>query len=148
VKLPSSSIELFNDTQASLPVDSSTFQVLSSLVEEGEECSFQLLEAVVVTESRIREINREYLEHDYVTDIITFRYDANKGTSSIEGTLYCCWTRISEQAKDYDETPEREFHRVLIHGLLHLAGYQDQSEEEQSIMRQRENYYLDKFEER
>lgn len=148
MKLPASSIELFNDTGASLPVDSSTFQALAKLVEEGEDCSFQLLEAVAVTETRIREINREYLDHDYVTDIITFRYDENKGFSRIEGTLYCCWSRISEQAKDYNETPGREFHRVLLHGLLHLAGYRDQTEEDQSTMRRQENYYLDKLNER
>lgn len=143
---PPSSITLFNETTASLPVDSSTFQSLVELVKKGEGCTFHLLEAVVVTEERIREINRQYLDHNYTTDIITFRYDENKEPVDIEGTLFCCWSRIREQAKEYDEHPEREFQRVLIHGLLHLVGYEDRTEKNRSVMKARESHYLEKFE--
>ncbi len=139
------SIQLFNETSSSLPLDQNTFQKLAEGLAAGENCSFRMLEAVIVGEERILKINQTYLEHDYVTDIITFRYDEGS-KNNIEGTLYCCWPRIQEQADEYGETAEKELKRVLLHGLLHLVGYKDDTDEHQSEIRAKENQYLKELE--
>ncbi len=140
-----SGLYLFNETSRSLPVDRATIRKITGLIEEHESCHFQLIETVFVDEEAIVRLNQTYLERDYVTDIITFRYDEAASDQQIEGTLYCCAPRIYEQAKDYNQPFEGEFNRIVIHGLLHLTGYDDQSEEDRQEMRNREAFYLERL---
>jgi rRNA maturation RNase YbeY len=142
-----SGLYLFNETIHSLPVDRATISKITDLIEEKESCGFSLIETVFVDEEAIVQLNKEYLGRDYVTDIITFRYDEQTADQGIEGTLYCCAPRIYEQAKEYNQPPEREFNRIIIHGLLHLTGYDDQAKEAQQKMREREAFYLEKLRE-
>ena len=140
-------LHLFNETEESIPFDKPTLQHLAKLVEEGENCKFTLLETVVVDEDHIVRVNQQYLDRDYVTDIISFRYDEEQeNNQNIEGTLYCCWPRIREQAQEFGETPDREFRRIVIHGMLHLSGYEDQSSGQKTNMTEKENLYLSRFE--
>lgn len=139
-------LQLFNRSGRSIPLDENGALSLLRLVEEGEGCSFALIELVYVKAERMREINRQYLGHDYLTDIITFRYDEEKEGEDMEGTLYCCARRIREQAGEYGEPADREFRRVFVHGLLHLAGYGDDSPEDRKNMRVLEDRYLDRWE--
>lgn len=106
-----------------------------------------MIEAVYVDEPEIIRINQEHLERDYVTDIITFRYDDDPEHRHVEGTLFCCAPRITEQAGEFNSSEEREFRRILIHGLLHLLDYEDQTDDERRQMRKLENRYLDLFDE-
>ena len=101
-----------------------------------------MIEVVYVNEEGIIDINKEYLNRDYVTDIISFNYNEANQQDPIEGTLFCCAPRIFEQAAEINEKPESEFFRILIHGLLHLIGYDDLSDEERANMRAKENFYL------
>lgn len=135
-------IRIFNQSECSIPLTESDFQSVASAIMNQEDCTFVFVEVVYVNEDEIIRINREYLDHDYITDIISFRYDDPQVDTGIEGTLFCCASRISEQAKEYQEPEKREFLRVFIHGLLHLAGYDDQSEAEKASMRSREDFYL------
>lgn len=137
-------IQLFNESGETIPLDLSSIRTCVAEVSEHENYFFALLEIVYVDESSIIEINKEYLERDYVTDIITFRYDEDDSNKNIEGTLYCCAQRIHEQASELDQEPETEFKRILIHGLLHLCGYDDQSTEAKKEMTAKENFYLEK----
>ncbi|MGK7370747.1 MAG: rRNA maturation RNase YbeY, partial [Candidatus Halalkalibacterium sp. M3_1C_030] len=121
--------QLFNESGKEIPIDLEIIRKCLSEVKAKEDCSFSLLEVVYVDESGIVEINQEYLERDYVTDIISFRYDEDEYNMNIEGTLFCCAQRIYEQAHELNEDIEKEFKRILIHGLLHLCGYDDQSSE-------------------
>ena len=84
-------------------------------------------------------INVEFLNHDTYTDIITFDYSVG---DELIGDLYISTERVSENAKEFKESLEDELNRVLIHGLLHLCGYKDKTEEEAKLMRIKENYYL------
>ena len=135
-------IQLFNQTSCSLPVSEAQIRQIASVLSQHENCSFLLLEVVFVDEEEIVRINKEYLGHRYITDIITFRYDKKDYNSGIEGTLYCCAPRIKEQALEYDVPAENEFRRIVIHGLLHLIGYDDQSERAQRQMTEKEDFYL------
>jgi rRNA maturation RNase YbeY len=96
-----------------------------------------------VDEDEIVRINKDHLDRDYVTDIITFRYDEPEDKEQIEGTMFCCAPRITEQAKEFNESPKREFLRIYIHGLLHLIGYEDKSDEQKKLMTGKENTYMD-----
>jgi probable rRNA maturation factor len=135
-------IQIFNPSGEKLPVSPNNLNLLLSKVEAGERVSFGMLELVYVDEDEIIRINKEHLKKDYITDIITFRYDEDAQDKHIEGTLYCCATRIMEQAIEFGASPEHEFYRVFIHGLLHLAGYDDASKSEKNQMTDRENHYL------
>lgn len=137
-------IEIFNQTKRFLPLSQSDCQAVASIIMRHEDCSFDFVEVVYVDENEIIRINKEHLERDYITDIISFRYDESDTNHNIEGTLFCCAPRISEQAGEFNEPEKKEFQRILIHGLLHLAGHDDQSEEEKNKMTSRENFYLEK----
>jgi len=86
-------------------------------------------------------VNRKYLNHDYYTDIITFDYVKGK---TVSGDIFVSLPRIFENAEMHNTSTDKELHRVLAHGLLHLSGYKDKSEEEQIIMRGKEDFYLAK----
>ncbi len=84
-------------------------------------------------------INQDYLQHDYYTDIITFDYVKGK---KISGDIFVSVTRVSENAPLLSKSFEEELHRVIAHGVLHLCGYKDKTEEEIKEMRSKEDFYL------
>jgi len=86
------------------------------------------------------EVNKEYLNHDTFTDIITF--DLSTEENQIEADIYISIERIKENAAKWNSTFCDELHRVMIHGVLHLLGYSDKSEGEKQEMRLKENHYL------
>lgn len=85
------------------------------------------------------QVNRDYLQHDYYTDIITFDYVKGK---TISGDIFVSLPRISDNASTLSKNFEDELHRVLAHGILHLCGYMDKTEEEEKEMRSKEDFYL------
>lgn len=87
-------------------------------------------------------VNQDYLQHDYYTDIITFDYVKGKTISS---DIFVSLPRISENASTLSKDFDEEFRRVLAHGILHLCGYKDKTEEEQQEMRSKEDFYLHQF---
>lgn len=140
--LKETEVSVFNESGSSVPIDERIARKCISEVARQEACSFNMIEIVYVDEERIKDVNIKHLDHHYVTDIITFRYDENPSNINIEGTLFCCAQRITEQADEYEEDKDTEFKRVLIHGLLHLAGYDDRTDEQKQVMRKREDFYL------
>ncbi len=94
-------------------------------------------------------INREFLGHDYYTDIITFDYspdfEIQYGSGSISGDIYISIDTVRHNAEIYGEGFERELHRVIVHGLLHLIGFDDVTPELQLEMRAQEERALKKL---
>lgn len=135
-------IQIFNETDLSLPIEQSSFVDLAETVSRNEDCSFRFVEIVYVDEQEIVRINKEHLKRDYITDIISFRYDDSVDNKAIEGTLFCCAPRLVEQAHEFNETVRNEFLRIYIHGLLHIAGYNDQTDAQKKEMTAKENLYL------
>ncbi len=132
--LPSyESIQLFNTTAESLPINQAQLQRLAHLTAEKQNAAFELVEVVYVDAETIVEINKTYLERDYVTDIITFRLDEGD-LMAIEGTIYCCVARIKEQAIELEQDEATEFARIAVHGLLHLTGMDDQNPTNKAAM--------------
>jgi probable rRNA maturation factor len=85
-------------------------------------------------------INQDFLDHDTYTDIITF--DLSEYEDELESEIYVSVERIEENAKHFETTFERELHRVIFHGVLHLCGYKDKSPEDEKLMRQKEDECL------
>lgn len=135
-------LSVHNPSQFNLPVNAPALERLLQIIEKEENSSFSLVEVVYVDEEGIIEINKEYLDRDYVTDIISFNYEDDP-EEGIEGTLYCCAPRIAEQSRELESDPEQEFYRIFIHGLLHLVGYEDSTTEEKEAMTKLENHYLE-----
>ena len=88
------------------------------------------------------DLNIEFLEHDTLTDIISFDYTLGK---LISGDVYISVERVKENAEDFGVAFDNELSRVMIHGILHYCGYQDKSESEEAEMRSKENYYISKL---
>lgn len=87
-------------------------------------------------------INKEYLNHDYYTDIITFPYKQGK---EIESDIFISIDRIEENATTFESFFERELLRVMAHGLLHLMGFKDKTDEDKIEMTEKEDWAIEKF---
>ena len=135
------SVALYNESGHPIPLTPArAAQIAGQLIAAEAPAGAALLELVYVDEAEILRINREYLQHNYVTDIITFSY--HEPGAPVEATLFCCAPRISAQAKELNQPETAEFERVLIHGLLHACGYEDGTPEEKNRMTRREDHYL------
>jgi rRNA maturation RNase YbeY len=86
------------------------------------------------------EVNRKYLNHDYYTDVITFDYTEGK---RVAGDIFISLDTVQANAIEFKATYEEELHRVIVHGVLHLMGFKDKSEEEILLMRQSEENALE-----
>ena len=87
----------------------------------------------------LHKLNIEFLNHDTLTDIISFDYSVGK---IIQGDVYISVDRVKENARDFNVSFDEEIHRVIVHGILHYCGYKDKSDDETQQMRHKENLYL------
>ena len=90
----------------------------------------------------LHKLNVEFLDHDTLTDIISFDYSIGK---LIQGDIFISVERVMDNAQDFDVPFEDELNRVIIHGVLHYCGYKDKTEEEAKEMREKENHYLSRL---
>ena len=97
---------------------------------------------VLCKDEYLLEKNIQFLNHDTLTDVITFDYCEN---DLINGDILISTYRVEENAKTYKVNYLTELHRVMVHGLLHLLGYKDKKKKDAKTMREKENYYLNKI---
>ena len=113
------------------------------LVAESEVFSLGAVSVIFCSDNYILDINQRFLQHDYFTDIITFDYSEGE---KISGDLFISVDSVRENSVEYGTEFEDELHRVIVHGILHLIGYDDHTEDEIKTMRSKEDYYLSLFE--
>ena len=101
-----------------------------------------VINVIFCNDQYVLKVNQNYLNHDYFTDIITFNYNEN---NLISGDLFISIDRVKENAINQKMEFNVEIHRVIVHGVLHLCGLNDQSKQEKEIMRGRENLFLQKL---
>lgn len=87
----------------------------------------------------LHKLNVEFLNHDTLTDVISFDYRMG---NQINGEIFISVERVQDNAKDFNNSFEDELHRVMIHGILHFCGYKDKTDEEEALMRNKENEAL------
>ena len=105
-----------------------------------EKVAFKSVTYVFCTDDYLLKLNQEYLNHNTLTDILTFTL--SDPFLPIISEIYISIDRVAENASNLQETFNSELFRVMIHGVLHLCGYGDHTEKEKNIMRQKEDHYL------
>jgi probable rRNA maturation factor len=98
---------------------------------------------VFCDDAYLLQINQDFLNHNDLTDIITFTYSPDP--KRVEGEIYISVQRVRENARVFGTSFNRELHRVVFHGLLHLCGYKDKLNADQLVMRKKEDHYLDLY---
>ena len=128
----------------SLAVDIDTIERLISHVVAEEGASLVHVSVVLSDHETVRRLNEAYLDHDYNTDVLSFSLspeDTDQHTA--EGEVYVDLDTAHERHDEFETSFERETYRYIVHGVLHLLGYDDATEEGQSTMRSLEDRYLD-----
>ena len=134
------SVDYYSNEISGLPLDS-LVNTLPVLV-ENEGCDLGEITIIFCTDEELLELNKQHLSHDYFTDIITFNYNDGK---TLSGDLFVSTDRILDNAKQLEVPFTEELHRVCYHGVLHLVGYNDKTDADCLLMREKENYYLNKL---
>lgn len=109
-------------------------------VADSEKCKISNLNYIFCTDSYLLGINQNFLNHNTLTDVISFDYSVRK--DELQGEIYISTERVKDNSKEYNVIFIEELKRVMVHGLLHLIGYEDDSEDKKKIMREKEDYYL------
>ena len=116
-------------------------QAVKNLVlNEGK--SLKDLSLVFTDDDYLLEVNKQYLNHDYFTDVITFDYS---DFPEVSGDVMISLDRVKDNALSMNLAFEQEFYRVVFHGMLHLCGYKDKSKEDVVLMREKEDFYIHRF---
>ena len=125
-------------------VDEDTVVGLIRHVLEAEGASPVHVSVVLSDHDTVRRLNAAYLDHDYNTDVLSFPLREDSSSSdTAEGEVYVDLDTAAERHGEFDTTFEREVYRYVVHGVLHLLGYDDATDEGQQAMRTREDEYLD-----
>lgn len=130
------------DISFSLTRKQQTRQWLAGLA-ESEGYKIGELNYIFCSDDYLLQVNRDYLDHDYYTDIITFDNAEEEGR--LEGDIFISIDRVHDNARTLNVPEEQELRRVIAHGLIHLCGYGDKSDEEAKRMRQKEEESLTRW---
>ena len=134
-------IQFFFEDVEPIEIDTRTTDWLTQLIiQEGKKAG--KINYIFKSDEGLLKVNQDFLKHDYYTDVITFDYVKGK---TISGDIFVSLPRISDNAKSHQKDFNSELHRVLAHGLLHLCGYKDKTSEDQTEMRNKEDFYLHLF---
>lgn len=136
---PVEAIHFFSeDTDYKVQNATEISQWISDVIEaEGE--SLAPVSFIICSDDYLHEMNVQYLEHDTLTDVITFDYSSDEGCS---GDVFISIDRIRDNADEMKVAEADELHRVMVHGVLHLLGYKDKTPEDARIIRSKEDNYL------
>ncbi len=135
-----SSIRFFSEkTSFKLPHPIKTSKWIKQVIENHK---YRLVELnyIFCSDDFLLEMNQSFLNHNTLTDIITFDYSKQRKT--ISGEIYISIDRVRENAKNFEVDFDQELHRVIIHGVLHLLGGKDKTKEQKSAMRKKEEACL------
>jgi len=129
---------------STLSLDEATIERLVHHVVEAEGGTLVHVSVVLSDHDTVRRLNESYLDHDYNTDVLSFSLRADEDEApTVEGEVYVDLDTADERHDEFDTTFEREAYRYVVHGVLHLLGHDDATEDGRQTMRTREDQYLD-----
>ena len=134
---------LFEDTRTNNEILPNKIWIENSIEIEGRKLG--CINCIICSDNYLVKINKEYLNKEYLTDVITFNTNHLadfKSKDYIYGDIYISIERVLENKKNYGVSLSNELHRVLIHGVLHLLGYDDKTQSEKKLMTSKEDEYL------
>lgn len=135
-------IHFYHENIQKIKIDKKlTKTYLKALIEEEAKKTGNI-SVIFCSDDYLHKINREYLDHDYYTDIITFDYCEKE---SVAGDIFISTDRVKDNSVKYKVEFQKELYRVLFHGILHLIGFKDKKPTDRTIMKEKEDYYLKKF---
>ena len=134
-----SKVELFYEDLQPLKLQKSLLKKHINILINSEIRRVGEISLIFCSDKYLLDINMEYLKHNYYTDIITFNYVEG---NVISGDLFISIDRVKENSKKFNTSLIKELYRVIFHGILHLIGYNDKTEDEKKIMREKEDLYL------
>ena len=114
--------------------------IIGTIIEEGHKEGE--VNYIFCDDDYLHKLNVEFLDHDTLTDVISFDYCIGK---EVHGDIYVSVERVRDNALDFKTKFEDEIHRVIIHGVLHYCGYKDKTDADAELMRSKEEYYLNKL---
>ena len=133
----------FNYLDSDLPLKNKTLvKAFIPAIFKAEKKGLNYINYIFCSDETLLELNKQQLQHDYYTDILTFELSSTKNT---ESEIYISVERIRDNAKTLKQPLEKEILRVLFHGALHLCGYKDKTKKEEARMRELEDLYIKKY---
>ena len=136
-------ITLKNTSLLKEKIDRGKIRKLIEVILRREDKKLGEIEIVFLNDSEILKINRKFLQHDYFTDVIAFGYNRK---NEISGDICIGIESVSRNAVKYKTIFRNEIIRVIVHGVLHLIGYDDKNSESKERMREMEDFYLNRYE--
>jgi len=133
-------IKVLNDYSPSISYNPKDIENLSKKVLKSEGCNDGNISFILSDKKYLNQLKKKYFDIDVFTDVIAFNLEDEN--DCLEGEIYISIDDVKENAKIYSNSFNKEFSRVLIHGILHLVGYNDSNEKEKEIMTDLENKYL------
>ena len=133
-------IKVLNDYSPSISYNPKDIENLSKKVLKSEGCNDGNISFILSDKKYLNQLKKKYFDIDVFTDVIAFNLEDEN--DCLEGEIYISIDDVKENAKIYSNSFNKEFSRVIIHGILHLVGYNDSNEKEKEIMTDLENKYL------
>lgn len=142
--MTSKNIFFFFPLKTTAPVQRTRLKLYLQKLAGREGRNIESLNIIFCSDKQLLEINRSFLNHNDYTDIITFDLSATK-KQPITAEIYISTERVRENARTFNTTIQRELHRVIFHGVLHLCGYGDKKPADKKQMRAKEEEYLGRY---
>ena len=136
-------LQIINDFDNTIKLsDQLIKRIISNVVSSESKYSNINISIIICDDEYLRNLKIKYFDMDILTDVITFNLSDNQ--KDLDAEIYISWERVCDNANIYNDRVNNEFKRVIIHGCLHLVGYEDSTKEEQENMREKEKEYMDK----
>lgn len=140
------SIYIENEVADKVKINSQILKKLSSLVFVSESFNVGMVTYIFTDDNSLSSLKKKFFGLDVFTDVMAFNLEDEN--NELEGEVYISFDRVKDNSKAFNVDLEQEFKRVIIHGTLHLVGYEDKSSKEKNIMTKLENKYINQVPER
>ncbi|MDT0558031.1 rRNA maturation RNase YbeY [Ichthyenterobacterium sp. W332] len=131
-------INFYSELEFTLKNETDISDWLSHVI-QSEDCKEGEINYIFCDDTYLHKVNLKYLDHDTLTDIISFDYSVGK---ELHGDIFISIDRVKDNALDFAVDFNEELRRVMVHGILHYCGYKDKTKDEKNVMRGKEEYYL------